>query len=617
MANKASIGPWLTEMIQSREKMISHRAVEYLKTASDECTRSKDSDESENASFLVDEVASLEDFVPALLSLGDRGIEEASTTYIVKNVLDRMISKPFAVTVVLCDAVFLAMMIVGFRYAVNSLILGEDVDVILRWIYVANTGIFYFIIREIGKFVSLFLFSKRARIYFLSFWNAIDISAVGLALMSTVLIRYHFTFNDEDLSDMDLLRGLLAVTTGMLWLRVLSLLKAINQQLATFVLAIIQITKDILWFCVITFTLVVSFSQMFFTLLAPSTCSASNTEDMQCKPSEYLLRSYSVLLGDFGLFKRESFSSGFSVFMIVVYTFLVTVVLLNVLIAVASDSYEKCLLRSQNLFGRARVMLVAELVSFQHLLKRSDESSSGKASRSGIYSNWWASGPFNQEWSRGSVLFLSLSILVIIGWTIAELVGYANGDREADYIYSLLSVIVNVVLFGSMMLFLASGANQRRRDGDGDSNDGGHGIIQRFMLHILGRDSKIPGPFRKKGMEDWHGRVNFLQEEMERLVSEQSRLATEHAKTLEAMVNSSELRLRAELNLIDDNFNSLKSTIVDEIKGSKKTNHSVTLAVEELKTLISMAASTDAYRSPVPSEVDVNQTRFVRYEGSE
>ena len=63
-------------------------------------------------------------------------------------------------------------------------------------------------------------------------------------------MRNHFTFQELGLENTAKLRGLLAITTGFLWLRVLSLLKAINMQLATFVLAILQIMKDIIWFCV-------------------------------------------------------------------------------------------------------------------------------------------------------------------------------------------------------------------------------------------------------------------------------------------------------------------------------------------------------------------------------
>lgn len=278
-------------------------------------------------------------------------------------------------------------------------------------------GIFYFIISEIGKFVSLFLLSKHSRNYILSFWNLIDVLAVLLAAVSSVTMRWRF--HENGIEDDKTLRVLLAITTGFLWLRVLNFLKAINMQLATFVLAILQITKDIFWFCVIILTLVVSFAQMFFTVLAPPACATGNFSDIdkQCKQNEYLLKVYTILLGDFGDFKREDFVTNFSVFLVVFYSFFVTLVLVNVLIAIASDSYEKCLLKSQKLFGRARVMLIAELSSFQTLLRKKDQddtSSQSSTTEGVVYSKWWTSSGLTRNWSRGSVLFFMLSMFVMV-----------------------------------------------------------------------------------------------------------------------------------------------------------------------------------------------------------
>lgn len=101
---------------------------------------------------------------------------------------------------------------------------------------------------------------------------------------------------------------------------------------------------------------IVLFSQMFFTLLAPDSCAVEETRDnTKCSQNEYYLKVcgisssqrfsllcfpkvYAILLGDFGLFQRENFTSGFSTALAVLYTFMVVLVLLNVLIAVASDS---------------------------------------------------------------------------------------------------------------------------------------------------------------------------------------------------------------------------------------------------------------------------------------
>lgn len=109
---------------------------------------------------------------------------------------------------------------------------------------------------------------------------------------------------------------------------------------------------------------------MLFTLLAPEECSVDDAmrDSQDCSQSEYYVSSpysgisykieiasmltsgtsfpchapqlkvYAIFLGDFGLFDRKSFVSVFSLVLAVLYTFCASVVLLNVLIAIASDS---------------------------------------------------------------------------------------------------------------------------------------------------------------------------------------------------------------------------------------------------------------------------------------
>jgi hypothetical protein len=255
LVSKYSVGRWLTGMLQCDEKRVWKRAIEYLKLASDPSCHMLDQGSSlrtgsRNKSLtivadepdeLYQEVAGLQDFVPSLLSLGEKEVEDVATTVLVRRVLDLIISRPFTVTVVFCDALFLAILIYGYRGAVDRLVIGSPPGDVLVFIYVANTGIFYFIIRELGKAVSLCMITRRARLYFWSFWNVTDLLATILPLVSTVAIRSMFMSRKTNVDNSDALRILLAVTTGFIWLRVLNFLKGINRQLATFVLAILQV----------------------------------------------------------------------------------------------------------------------------------------------------------------------------------------------------------------------------------------------------------------------------------------------------------------------------------------------------------------------------------------
>jgi hypothetical protein len=262
LSSTYSIGSWLTGMIQSHEARASHLALDYLHLVSSDALFAPEAMETEtkrkvevqsmsrfttNTQLVASsstphqlreefyhEVSRLQDFVPSLLSLNEKQIEEAATTKIVQQVLDRVISRPFAVMVIFCDALFLALLIYGYRRAVNGVLLGRARGTILSHVFVTNIGTFYFVQREIGKAISLYMISRRrVRVYW-TVWNVIDLLATFLSLSSTVALRLPYTPG---------LRTLYAITTGFMWLRVLSYLKGINMQLATFVLAILQVRR--------------------------------------------------------------------------------------------------------------------------------------------------------------------------------------------------------------------------------------------------------------------------------------------------------------------------------------------------------------------------------------
>ena len=344
------------------------------------------------------------------------------------------------------------------------------------------------------------------------------------------------------------LRFLYAITTGFLWLRVLSFLKAINCQLATFVLAILQITRDVMWFSFILFCLVICFGQMFYTLMVPPTCDSGSGERV-CTQSEYYLKVYAILLGDFGAFRRDDFTSMFSVLLLVLFSFMVVLVLLNVLIAVASDSYEKCLLRSRQLFGRARVMLIAELVSFQNLLKRKHDQAPDQ-----VYKQWW-SHYSTWGWSRGSMIFFGLSSLVVLVWVIAETSGiYTNSDSSNVWM-GLLSIFMIVSLFVGIMLFLSSGADKAHDRLDRVLEEWENGLIKRIVIRILG-GSLTGDAFEKQNRsasdEAWQGRLLYLQHEMNRIADENRQEMKANLEAIIDIVKNTEARLQGELALVKE-----------------------------------------------------------------
>lgn len=347
--------------------------------------------------------------------------------------------------------------------------------------------------------------------------------------------------------------------------------------------------------------------QMFFTILVPPECATGDPAPDKdvCGSAEYYLKTYTILLGDFGNFERETFATAFSVVLIVIFSFMVVIVLLNVLIAIVSDSYEKCLIRSQSLFGRARVMLIAELVSFQNLLRT--DSRKDLDPPESIYSKWWYGTFGDHRWSRGTTIFFLLSGLVVLIWFIAETAGYftgrsekagaslcANvfslltsrslpGKRVGNYVFSLASILVNVILFIVIVKLLSNNAKNQADSSRRVLNRNSccsciwkwyDDTIQKAMLRLLGSDQhKTSSLFKRKKKEpdeEWSGRVHYLQREMTRLAEESTLVMNENAKALEQNVSSSETRLRSEVKTVEENVVDFKKEIMNELRESEQ-----------------------------------------------
>lgn len=159
--------------------------------------------------------------------------------------------------------------------------------------------------------------------------------------------------------------------------------------------------------------------------MVPYGCSAHSTDQpiqdqLDCHPSEYYLKIYFVLLGQDWLFDREDFRL-LPLLVFIGFSFLIAIVLLNVLIAIIGDSYERCLLRSRHLFGRARIVLLAELVALRDLFHDSVEEKSIDHSDCGSRPSRSFHWTKRIRWTKGGFMFGIFSACALVGWIIAEI----------------------------------------------------------------------------------------------------------------------------------------------------------------------------------------------------
>jgi hypothetical protein len=130
---------------------------------------------------------------------------------------------------------------------------------------------------------------------------------------------------------------------------------------------------DLKEFMLVLLVVLGMFSIMFFILHADDSHLADDGDQLDWNladarpfhsPFFSFLSVYQMIMGQFEVEWYQAESPGLtacSVLLFLVFMFFVVVVMLNVLIAIVSDSYDYALTRSEKLFLRARLVLVAEL----------------------------------------------------------------------------------------------------------------------------------------------------------------------------------------------------------------------------------------------------------------
>ena len=135
---------------------------------------------------------------------------------------------------------------------------------------------------------------------------------------------------------------------------------------------VLAIVSDIRYFALVLGLLVFTFTQAFILLHAPNGVHASfsfahdGVELPFGKWSSSLIHTFNMMLGEFDMeWFDYSVSRPFTQFVFIIYMFIVSIVLLNLLIAIMADSYSRVQskARSEGLSQKAKIML--EMLALQ------------------------------------------------------------------------------------------------------------------------------------------------------------------------------------------------------------------------------------------------------------
>ena len=136
---------------------------------------------------------------------------------------------------------------------------------------------------------------------------------------------------------------------------------------------------------------------------------------------------------------------------------------------------------SDFLFGRARIILLAELASFQYLLQRKSRTNKKPFldSQNFLYRTLYR---ISYHWSLGSIIFFVLSLIFFVLWTLMEVFSNKLTEVDVQDFWSLAgSILVNLFMLLVIPIICLVDKKEKTK-----SNQGEDGFMQRLIsLHTL------------------------------------------------------------------------------------------------------------------------------------
>ena len=242
----STVGRWICPMLH-RRGFASQRAVDYFVEVSrvtaagyvgphrtPRCADIKAFEKDRLAVF--DAIGDISGIIPSLAVLDQKQTEVAAATDAIWHVVTLSMSRPVVVGILALDLLFHVSLMFVFRFNVSYVgfdllngLLNRSFGKVSSDTLIISICL-YFFLRKTSEVFALLRISKRTlKAYSCDMWNMIDLAAIVLSLVSC-LVHVNSPW-------------LFAITTALLWLRLLGFLKAINMEFATFILAIIEVRR--------------------------------------------------------------------------------------------------------------------------------------------------------------------------------------------------------------------------------------------------------------------------------------------------------------------------------------------------------------------------------------
>lgn len=250
--------------------------------------------------------------------------EKANTSYWIHLDPDRMRVPAYQnATKVIFSLIYLAL----YTGAINTVNPTGDLDIVEIVLYIFTFG---FLCEEFSKFW------KVGR-YYIGFWNVFNMVLYGLLTTSLILRFFALShpLNDGDGQREkynELSYNFLAFSAPMFWMRLLLFMDTFRFFGAMLVVLKVMMKESLIFFALLT-VVIIGFLQAFIGM--------DNIDDDNGKATVFILQSManSIMQSpDFSGF--DAFAPPFGIILYYIFTFVVMVILLNILIALYNSAYE-------------------------------------------------------------------------------------------------------------------------------------------------------------------------------------------------------------------------------------------------------------------------------------
>ena len=182
-------------------------------------------------SILIDRPFNSTKFFNELRQLPKKLRDHAFENHVIKLTLNDSMQRAPCTAILMCDIIFQAVIVVAFTFEITRMGEASDLTTVLLIV-----GCVYWVLRRCASFLA----SSNRLLYITNFWRVLDLTHVVMLVLSAVQLQkkpVQILVNDDHC------RNILIVTSCIVWLVFLSILRSSSKDFAVFVDAAIQVSK--------------------------------------------------------------------------------------------------------------------------------------------------------------------------------------------------------------------------------------------------------------------------------------------------------------------------------------------------------------------------------------